>query len=391
MDGHELKTVRQWALQRIHQARVAGRGTRHDRAANIKAIEELVAGHPHYTFGITGVDKFSTSEVLDAIASVTGCSRDFAYRRGLGYISPQATLRGLELGTEWILNAARRRGRFIVGTGHPGSLLAFYIELVKLIKEWGGEVVEVAEGTPIPPNFDLDYVEGVAVLSDRASLWHTHDIRPMNEILKANGTADLAVVDHGFAGGAINAGIPAVTIVDTNDPAPAVARKMGAKLAIIPMDDNRPLNAYLPLVDTIRELAALQGAPVKFEEGGVRPEIVLRFSDAERLVRHCTEGPGAIERLINDFVEAYRDQLMQTRVRQDGREEKAEDNYAVLAAYGLLRKALDQFIIEELRYRHIDLTPEELAWYFHRYSAADEASPAPLAQQGRPRYRQSAR
>ncbi|MGQ9677348.1 MAG: phosphatase [Chloroflexota bacterium] len=389
MDGHELQTVRQWALQRIHQTRVAGRGTRHDRADNIKAIEQLVAGNPHYTFGIRGLQRYSKSEVLDAIASVTGCSRDFAYRQGAGYISPEATLSGLEAATKVILEEAKKHGRFIVGTGHPGSLLAFYIELIRLIREWGGEIIEVAQGAHIPPNFELAYVEGVAVISDRASLWHTHDVKPMEEILRANGGADLAIVDHGFAGGAINAGIPAITIIDTNDPAPAVAKKMGARLTIIPMDDNRLPDDYLPLVSTVRELASLQRVPAASVEAVIRPEVALRFSDAERLVRERTNGMGAIEQLVQDFAEAYRDQLMQTRLRGDGRDERPEDNYAVVAAYGLLRKALDRFILEEMHYRHLDLSPEETAWYFRRYTdtsvgAAGAVRSRPPARERRP-------
>lgn len=370
-NGHELQTVRQWALQRIHQARVAGRGTRHDRADNIKAVEQLVAGHPHYTFGIRGLGQLSPGEVLQAIASITGCSPDFAYREGVGYISPQSTLYGLELGTKWIVEAAKKHDRFIIGTGHPGSLLPFYIELTKLIKDWGGEVIEVAQGAHIPPNLNLDYVEGVAVLSDRASLWHSHDVRPMEEILKANGAVDLAVVDHGFAGGAINAGIPTVTIIDTNDPALAVAKKMGAKLVIIPMDDNRPPHAYLPIVDTIRDLASLEGAPTPIVEEVLRPEVPLRFGNAERVVSERMDGLAAIEELVADFAEAYRDQFMQTRLHRDGQEAQPSDAYAILAAYGLLRKALDQFILGEIKYRQAGLSPEETAWYFRRYSAID--------------------
>jgi hypothetical protein len=389
-DGHELRTVRQWALQRIHETRVAGKGTRHDRADNIKAVEQMVAGNPHYTFGIKRLERLTTSEVLDAVSAMTGCSRDYAYREGVGYISPQSTLYGLELATKLILETARKRGRFVIGTGHPGSLLLFYVELVKLIRAWGGDVVEVAEGTPIPPNFELDYVEGVAVLTDRASLWHTHDSRPMQTILDANGAVDLAGVDHGFVGGAINANVPAVTIMDTNDPAPAVAKRMGAKLVIVPMDDNRLPHDYLPIVETIRDLAALQGAPLPVMAEPVRPEVSLRFSQAERVVREQLGGPEDVQQMVDDFAEAYRDQFMQTRLRGDGQEEQPSDEYAVLASYGILRKALDRFILEEMRYRLPTLSPEELAWFFRRYGALDVCrgvahQPTARAPQPRPR------
>jgi ribosomal protein S2 len=51
---------------------------------------------------------------------------------------------------------------------------------------------------------------------------------------------DLVIADHGFAGEAINRGIPTVAIMDTNDPGLAVAKKLGANVIIVPMNDNRP-------------------------------------------------------------------------------------------------------------------------------------------------------
>ena len=51
---------------------------------------------------------------------------------------------------------------------------------------------------------------------------------------------DLVIADHGFAGEAINRGIPTVAVMDTNDPGLAVAKKLGANVIIVPMNDNRP-------------------------------------------------------------------------------------------------------------------------------------------------------
>ena len=52
--------------------------------------------------------------------------------------------------------------------------------------------------------------------------------------------------------GAIAAGIPTVTIMDTNDPALAIVAQRGADLTVIPMDDNRPLNSYAAALEVLK-------------------------------------------------------------------------------------------------------------------------------------------
>jgi len=252
------KELDERAIQIIEETHVAGRETRHNRAANLHAIHELVQGMPNATFGIKGVDRYSEQEVLDAVCYFTQCSNDINLTMGGGYISPQSTLKALKEAAGKIRAVSSWRGRFVVGTGHPGSLLSYYVKLVDLIQEWGGQVLEAARGARIPPVYELDYFQSVAVISDRASIWHTHDTKPMEAILAEAGVVDLAVVDHGFAGAAINAQIPVITIIDTNDPAPAVAkRRLGADVLVVPMDDNRRLADYLPIVDLIRKYGEL--------------------------------------------------------------------------------------------------------------------------------------
>jgi ribosomal protein S2 len=79
------------------------------------------------------------------------------------------------------------------------------------------------------------------VLSDTCAALHSHDSRAMELMLDgADRMPDLVIADHGFAGEAINRGIPTVAVMDTNDPGLAVARKLGADVVIVPMNDNRP-------------------------------------------------------------------------------------------------------------------------------------------------------
>jgi hypothetical protein len=40
--------------------------------------------------------------------------------------------------------------------------------------------------------------------------------------------------------------------MDTNDPAFAVVSGRGADLTVVPMDDNRPLDAYAPALEVLK-------------------------------------------------------------------------------------------------------------------------------------------
>lgn len=242
------------ALQRIEAAHLAGHDTHHSREMNLDAIRGLLHGDPDYTLGIGCVERVAFKEALDAVASVTGYSPDPDVTTGGGYIAPTATLRGLEEAARRIGEVAEHGGRFLIGTGHPGSLLLFCMELARIIRNLGGHVAEPARGVWVPPNLTLDYLGGVAVTTDGRGLPHTHDYRAMELMLEASEPVDLVIGDHGYAGAAISAGLPVVTLLDTNDPVPAVARRLGADVTIIPADDNLPPSSYLPLTELMREL-----------------------------------------------------------------------------------------------------------------------------------------
>jgi len=265
------------ALQRIEASNVAGHDTHHSRAMNLEAIRGLLNGDPAYTLGIACVERVAFKEAVDSMASVTGYSPDPELTTGGGFIAPTATLRGLEEAARRIADVAERGGRFLVATGHPGSLLLFCMELARLIRGWGGEVAEPARGVWVPPNLTLDYVAGVAVTTDGRSLPHTHDYRAMELMLEETEHVDLVIGDHGYAGAAINAGIPVVTLLDSNDPVPAVARRLGADVTIIPADDNLAPSSYLPLTELMCELVDRSWVEVGLPEYSVawcdrRPE-----------------------------------------------------------------------------------------------------------------------
>jgi len=131
-------------------------------------------------------------------------------------------------------------------------MILYYLGLARWARELGGEALTVETRGRYERGVSLDWAESVAALSDGASLFHTHDPEPMRDVLRQTGAVDLVVADHGFAGAAIAAGVPTIVVMDTNDPAFAVVAGRGADVTVVPMDDNRPLNAYSTALDVVR-------------------------------------------------------------------------------------------------------------------------------------------
>jgi hypothetical protein len=102
----------------------------------------------------------------------------------------------------------------------------------------------------------VDSVNSVAFLSDTCAALHTHDSEPMALMLDdAEQQPDLVVADHGFAGEAINRGIPTVAVMDTNDPGLAVAKTLGANVVLVPMNDNRPNVVTREAAELVKKIA----------------------------------------------------------------------------------------------------------------------------------------
>jgi hypothetical protein len=81
---------------------------------------------------------------------------------------------------------------------------------------------------------------------------HTHRPDAMERML-AEGTPDLVVADHGFAGAAIQAGVETLSFADVNDPALIVARAQGRTEVVVVLDDHVPADAYWPCFQATAE------------------------------------------------------------------------------------------------------------------------------------------
>ncbi len=239
---------------RLLAAGVAGNDTSHGGENNLYRMRLLVEGDANNTYGMEDLLRGVTfEEAYDAVSRQLGNPPDDDEVPGRGRIDPERTAEELVKAGGRIRAVAGSGGRFVFGTGHPGALLLYYLGLAAWAEDLGAEVLTAEtkglydrRGTP------LDWAGPVGTLGDGASLFHTHSPDPMRDVLESAGPVDLVVADHGFAGAAVAAGVPAVAIMDTNDPAFAVAAGRGADLTAIPMDDNRPLNAYAAALEIVK-------------------------------------------------------------------------------------------------------------------------------------------
>jgi hypothetical protein len=116
-------------------------------------------------------------------------------------------------------------------------------------------IIEPADGTTWQDEdrhhpWQIRYLDGVAMLTDRASARHTHSGDAMDRMLDDE-TPDLVFADHGFAGAAIERGVETVSIADVNDPALLVAQAQGRTRTVVVMDDNVAPQAYWPCFQAI--------------------------------------------------------------------------------------------------------------------------------------------
>jgi hypothetical protein len=239
-------------------AGITGRHRSHSREGNVEKIHSLLDGRePDARFGLTGLDRFSAGEVLEFMAQATGCSADIGATLD-DEIDPDRTIKGLLQAAERLKEEARRGGTLFSGTGHPTGMLDFYMRVMDSFTDAGGKQLRLREEEQFPIGShgalrEIKYVGGVGCIADWGNLKHSHSSRAMEILLEERPWPDLVLGDHGFAGAAIERGIPTIAVMDINDHALAIAFAEGRDVVLIPMDDNRPPRLYEPAWHLINE------------------------------------------------------------------------------------------------------------------------------------------
>ena len=250
---------RSHTLEQLTDGLLAGKvaGTASHPLDNVRGnIQKLLAGDPDKQFGMTRLsDRLDLEGVLDLVADAAGAPIDRLARTGPVDIDPERVVLACEAIGERLARACERGEAVVVATGHPVGLGLLYGEIARLLAAGGAKILKPADGlTWKQPEShhvrQIRYLDGVAMLTDKASARHTHSGVPMERML-AEQRPDLVVGDHGFAGAAIEAGVEAVSVADVNDPALLVARAQGRTEVVVVMDDNVEPDAYWPCFQAI--------------------------------------------------------------------------------------------------------------------------------------------
>lgn len=244
--------------------RVTGRHTSHSRAKNIDKIHLMLAGDEDASFGLSDLSMHSASEVLGFMSKLVGCSSDIEDKACEDFIDPDLTLRGIVATGERLRAAAGTGARLFIATGHPTGMLMHHIKVADAYRRAGGKILHLREEEELPIGkksryYEVRYTGGVGCFADWGSLKHTHSPVAMEALLEEEPWPDLVFADHGFAGAAIQRGIPTIAVMDINDHALAVAAGEGRDVLIVPMDDNRPPRLYEPawtLIERVLESTA---------------------------------------------------------------------------------------------------------------------------------------
>jgi hypothetical protein len=250
---------------------VAGAVTSHDRRNARGKFQRLVEGDPGVLFGLTGLSGGATNglsfeEILGVMAAAAGFDPSPDLLDGPMSVDPDLVLDACEAVGTRLRHAADEGASVLLATGHPGGLLLLYQASAMLLERSGAKLLEPRDGYTWEQERhrrQIRYFGGVAAYTSRADMLHTHSPEPM-ELLLQDATPDLVFADHGFAGAAIEAGIETISIIDVNDPAPAVARAQGRTTHVICMDDNVRPESYWPCFQAIAGAFGANGADGAF-------------------------------------------------------------------------------------------------------------------------------
>lgn len=219
------------------------------RENNLLHYRLLADRDPYYLLGLELDRHWNRDSVLELMAGKVGVSPLPNHRYGQDTIDPERTADALDRYAARFGVALRERQRVLFATGHPDHLGPLYQRFAEVLREAGGTVVEAAEGWSYDAatsrgrkRLEIRYLGGVAVVEDAGGPTHTHAARPIRAVLADLAAhhrplPDLVLADHGWCGGAAQAGVDAIGFADCNDPALFVGEQEGTVQVAVPLDD----------------------------------------------------------------------------------------------------------------------------------------------------------
>jgi hypothetical protein len=241
------------------------------REDNLRKYAMFAERDPYHLFGLEPERVWTQSDVVKLMADRAGVSPDPKYRSGQDHIDVDLTLDGLDRFADRLGEARELRQRVLLATGHPSTLLAVHLAFAAGLREAGCEVIEAGAGWSYQASAQVGrkrrsiaYFGGVGVTAEGGSLVHTHSARPIRAALASlagdgEPLPDLVVADHGWCGGAGQAGIDAIGFADSNDPALFVGEAEGVVQVAVPLDDGIAPRHYTPMSRYVLARAGLAG------------------------------------------------------------------------------------------------------------------------------------
>jgi hypothetical protein len=241
------------------------------RENNLLHYRLMADRDPYYLLGLEPSAGWTAASVLELMAASAGVDPDPRHRFGVDTIDPRRTLDALDRYADRLAGAARRRESVLFATGHPGPLAALYQSFADALRARGCTILRAGEGwsyeastkygprrltiaysAAVSPHSPTSTGGDVAALEDAGGPVHSHAARPIRATFAALATAgrplpDLVVADHGWCGGAAQAGADAIGFADCNDPALFVGEHEGVVRVAVPLDDGLEPAAYAPL------------------------------------------------------------------------------------------------------------------------------------------------
>ncbi len=220
----------------------------------LRHIQLMCDGDPGFQFGLSGLQGFTPAEVLALVSEAAGFTPEEGAKEGAFRVEAERILDACASVGKRLAGACRKRERMILGTGHPHGLILLYAEVGRELEDRGVELLRPLEGESFEEDgtdgLRVEYLRGVAMLTDGSKAKHTHSGESMRRMIGAV-RPDLVLADHGFAGSAIESGIETLSVADVNDPALLVAKAQGRTERVIVMDDNVRPESYWPCFQEI--------------------------------------------------------------------------------------------------------------------------------------------
>jgi hypothetical protein len=264
-------------VRHLLDGRIAGRVAT-PRENNLLHYRLMADRDPHYLLGLDPSPGWTAEGVLALMAERVGVDPDPGHRFGADTIDPERVLDALERYADRLAGAALRHETVLLATGHPGSLARIYQRFADALRGYGCRILHAGTGWAYdapsrygPRRLAIGYAAGaaervsdpsapssptrtadIAALEDAGGPVHSHSARPIRATFAALAEAglslpDLVIADHGWCGGAAQAGADAVGFADCNDPALFVGEYEGVVRVAVPLDDGLAPELYDPL------------------------------------------------------------------------------------------------------------------------------------------------